>query len=1260
MKFRKCTLALCVSTAILSGALQAEIQTESISAFTSGQQQQRATYTLYLNSASAIELQTKKNNYKQRLKQISSFQDQVFNLVKAIDPQATLVARSGLVANIITVELQHSSLEQVKAIDAIEQIFNADNSSSIKLNQSVKATAQDTSVMADEEIALLSPYTANASAGTGVSVAIISTGIDYTLPIFGGSGVYGENNDPETPPPAGSYLDALEHGAIEYNGFPTAVVGGGWDFSSENAGNDANPIDQNLSYESWNGWTYPTGMGTELASIVHQLAPGATLHAYKVYNVSGASWDPSYITASGPTLAKIVQAFEHALDPNQDGDTSDHIDIALLEASGAGAFFNIDGNASANLLQLLLERVSAQGMTVITHAGDLAEYSLYGDAQAKHRNWISAEGSATSAITVGAVNYAEDGETLIVPSWAAMGPVRGSQTLKPEIITFTDNQPVAKISNADDATAKYGTRSGSMSGAARIAAAAAVIKSQFPGFGPAEIKALLANTANINSILESDEITPAEIYSIGHGVENIDAAISSPLVAWDSNSNQPYVQFGMHEVAGSKTLHKNITVRNLSDTAQTYHLSFKMVGDKAAHAALAITLPESVNIPANSSVVIPVTMMLEGAKLPQWPLMMSADHSDANLKATELNGYISLTSEGKPEINLGWMVKARHSTTITKRPNATEFPTYLGWNPDTYQTDWDHLAWGQALYPDDEFGNGGYQGYVASFINDSQSETTFHAYPLILQNGDVRDDLKNVKGHMIKAVGGAIFDDAMCSVTGKKLNIAVSLFDRADVALANFQERGPQLFTYDLFFESVVLENNWHESFEGAYLWDEAQMVNQPRIALNAKGQPTTYVIDYKTPYDYNNPNGRLKESTLPTYFANNGKNVVSQVCLEDLFHHELDSVEDFDQNFGFHIQTDRHTGTEIYEPIAQFNPIKGGTYSVEQSCYFDWFSGEEVCSDMVNDRSVHVGFAAMVPEASLGELAFTPTYTAQPGEEIYIASVGASELGGIGAIPEPKGFMVVSVNDDFMQIGYNSMLDNDGSIVAKAKANQTFNLEENVEVGTIIGKIELDTQGFFTYGSTSFEPLQIHITNTLIGTPFAINQDTHELYVINPTAIDYENIREFELKITAQKGNTLGETETVKVMVTDANDIAPVVDEKVAASMPTPQLSFKQGQSASFSIDIAGLFTDVEGNSLSYTLEGSSFTALSISGTEIIGELDSEGSHPLTVTASDGVHEVSHSLNVTSTFEPESDSGGSLGLLSLLLAGLMTQRRRR
>ncbi|WP_076540813.1 S8 family serine peptidase [Shewanella sp. UCD-KL21] len=1256
MKFNKCVVAVCVSAAILSGAAQAAVQNDAKSSYS--QNVERAAYTFYLEHPTTVAT----GSSKQIQQQIKQSQDSFIQSLNQIDSSAKVIFNSSLLANLVTVEIDPQYLPSMRALANVTNVFKEERLSPVAAehNFAVNNAQLNTATVAadaEEEITMLTPYTGSETAGTGVSVAIISTGIDYTLAEFGGSGVYGDASDAEVPPEAGSYLEAMSYGAIEYAGFPTEVVAGGWDLASENFGIDANPIDQNLSYESWNGWVYPTGMGTELASIVHQLAPAAKLHAYKVYNVSGATWDPSYISGRGPTAATVIQALEHILDPNQDGDMSDHLDIALMDAGGAAAFYDIDGNASVGLMQLMITRAAAQGLTVVSHSGNLAEYSLNGMAETKHRSWLAYDSSPTAVITVGAVERGDD-DTLVVPSWAPMGPVRGSQALKPELVTYTDNQPVVLISNEDADAARVGSRSGALAGAARIAAAAAVVKSHHSSFGPVEIKAILANTAVNNGILRTDGMTAAEILSVGHGVESVEDAVASPLVMWEADSSQPYIQFGMHEVADSKTIHKNLVIKNVSDSAQTYSVSYQPTGEKPAHDALMVTLPESVSIPANSSIVVPVTLFIDGTKLPQWPLMMTADHTDANLTLTELNGFITLASEGKPELNLGWMVKARNNTTVTKRPNATEFPEYLGWNPDTYETEYNHLEWALNHYPDLN-GYSDYQSFVASFVNHSNTPTTLQAFPLLIDNPTETEEQAELKGHKIRAVGGAFFDDAMCSVTGKKLSIAVNFFQPAQMSLANYIDKvGDRLFFYDLFHEQAVLDNGWNESFTGANIWDEAEMINQPFVSLNDAGQPTTYFIDYNQAYDWQNPAARLTESSLPTYFTNNGRNVVSQICVEDLFHHELDSVEDFDQNLGFHIETDRDSGNDYAAPIAQFNPVRGGTYSVDSSCYFDEWAGQEVCSDTVFDRSVKVGFAVKGEEDDLTTMDFAQTLTVEPGQEVYIASAGRSEMAGVGGPEAPKGFLVMSTNDDYFEIGYNSYADGDGAIVAKVKENQSFAIDETAEVNSIVGTIELDTAGFFAYGPTDFEAFELHIVNSLPGSPFAINQQTHELYVANPEALDFENTTSYDVKVVTQKGQSVGETTVINVSVNNINDMAPMLDQAVAAQLSVPTMVFKKGEAGTFGIDISGLFIEPEGDVLSYSVEGSGFKSLSIDGMSVTGELEEEGSYQLTVIASDGIHEESHSMTVESEFEAKS-SGGSLGWLSLLLGGLVAIRRR-
>ncbi len=201
------------------------------------------------------------------------------------------------------------------------------------------------------------------------------------------------------------------------------------------------------------------------------------------------------------TRTQIVQAMEHALDPNQDGDTSDHVDIVLLDAAGAAAFYqqHEQSGSPAFLDQQMIQKASALGMTVVTFAGENGHTSTYGEEMlTNNRNWISWQGSAPAAITVGSAVIAADGETVVPAAWSPMGPVRGSKDLKPEVMSFAKDVPVALISNADATAATKGRLTGAITASARIAAAIAVIKSAHPELGPVELKALLANTANHN------------------------------------------------------------------------------------------------------------------------------------------------------------------------------------------------------------------------------------------------------------------------------------------------------------------------------------------------------------------------------------------------------------------------------------------------------------------------------------------------------------------------------------------------------------------------------------------------------------------------------------------------------------------------------------------------------------------------------------------------------------------------------------------
>nr|WP_249318951.1 S8 family serine peptidase [Pseudoalteromonas sp. BDTF-M6] len=1109
--------------------------------------------------------------------------------------------------------------------------------------------------VSEEKIEQLTPYKGDAKAGEGASVAIISTGVDYTLKLFGGSGILGDDGDVSTPPDRGSYLEALENGAIEYQGFPTDVVQGGWDFASENFGNDANPIDQYYQYESWNGWVYPTGLGTKLASIVHQLAPGAAIHAYKVYNV-----DEGY--GYGPTLERIVQALEHALDPNQDGDTSDHLDIALVDGIGAAAFYNPDGTASYLLDQHLIDKASALGLTIVADAGDFGEWSMYALAEQKHRYWLASNAAVTSTIAVGSVSEQEGAYR--VSAFSPKGPVRGSQALKPELVSLGENQPVALITQPLGSSSEIPTETqfisetGGQLAAARIAAAAAVIKSQYPSAGPAEIKAILANTAHNPGISESAGEREAELYSVGHGMENLEAASTTPIFVWDVENYQPYLQFGTHEVLNSKRIVKNVNVRNLSDKVQTYQLSFDAFGDIDRLNGVSISLPETISVPANQSVTFSVVVDIDAQVLNEWPLSSASDFTDENLKFTEINGYIMLSQQDKPEVKLGWMVRARPATSLTKKPTTAEYPKYLGFDPETNQTQWEHLDVARDMYPDDQYGGIGYTAYVSSFINDSKTPSKLNAYPVVIHKDHVSEDKAALNGHFIQTVGVSVTDEPLCEVTGKKFALAVRLDKPANTTLANFMDKVQErLFFYDIFHESVVEENGWNESFTGAFIWDEAQLFNQPYVSINEYGQPQTYLIDYKKEYNWNDPRGRIVKSSLPTLFTSDGRNIVSQFCLEDSFHHEIDSIEDFDQNLGIHIETDRDSGRGYGEPMAQINPVKGGFVKTQTVCDdYGW------CSELTTDTRANIFFSSA--DEAVNETAWVSSYVAQPGEAVNIAAIKKPSMGfGIGSAETladdslPK-FLVVSENDDYAQLGYAGYLDNDGSIIADVRQGQIFTIEENIETGTVIGQIEFDTYGFFTYPNSEREPLQLDLVSVAPNSPFGINSD-YELVVANPEAFDYEHNTQLTVKAVTRQSNNIGKTAQLVVNLVNKNDVAPTVSQEIAAQLSTLNLQLGNEGTAHLQLAFDGLFTDSEGDMLSYSVD-SSLSGLMVEGTELSGVIDQAGIHTVTILASDGVNEVSHTISVNVAEQPKDKNSGGFGFFILVLSSFLVFNRRR
>jgi subtilisin family serine protease len=183
--------------------------------------------------------------------------------------------------------------------------------------------------------------------GTGVRVAVLDSGIDYTHYNLGGSGNVADfdTNDPTI---------------VEPGTFPTWKVIGGYDFVGEVWPNDAlapdsDPLDKGTG----------AGHGTHVADIIagksmdglHKgVAPGASLYAVGVC---------SKVSTSCSGIA-LLQGMDFALDPNGDGDISDAVDVINMSlGSSYGQRQDDLSFASANAVRM--------GVVVVTSAGNSAD-----------------------------------------------------------------------------------------------------------------------------------------------------------------------------------------------------------------------------------------------------------------------------------------------------------------------------------------------------------------------------------------------------------------------------------------------------------------------------------------------------------------------------------------------------------------------------------------------------------------------------------------------------------------------------------------------------------------------------------------------------------------------------------------------------------------------------------------------------------------------------------------------------------------------
>lgn len=1147
-------------------------------------------YVIRLNTAREPEsdldsiLQTAKANLQT--------QSELFGSIQDLDPNATVLSRVRLAGNHIVIRAKESAIEKIKTDERVEHIYIAGSSSAS--HRIDDKPAQSLQVSPKHKMRAAS--TAEKSDGD-VKVAVIGTGIDYTHSLLGGSG----ERD--------SYEEAVNNSSNSYEGFPTDVVVAGRDFSSElGFGQDENPIDSDLRHAN-----YPTGLGTMLAGIIHAAAPEAKLIALKTSNIStsprgGVSYRLQDVTS-------LEAAVEWLLDPDDDLSTSDvAANIVVVESSGSGmGLYNPHSQVPDPLIipQRLYQVLAGYGVLVVTDTGS----SPLGTTKYN----LSYDSVSPNVLSVNSVKETETG-VWSTDTFTAHGPVRmNEEIIKPELSSLRkDTVPV--VGSGDGAL----ENERASFAAAKVAAQAALLMQSRPELSAAEVKALLMNTASQEIVIDESN-SPAELTFIGSGAVDLQAAIDSPAVVWDSSTYQAGLNFGNHEVSANTNFVKSITVKNLGDTALAYSLEVKSdLNQGARHDAIAWEFPSTVHVPAHKSVTIPIKLNVEISKLGNWPMKSTSSYTIENWRETELSGYVALSSEGLPELSIGWLTKLRPKSEITKH----------------YETLRESFTDGPSL---GQFPNGANHKYQ-EFTNDSTTASQYFALPVVERVETFPATSENVFGARLKMLGSALVAENECT-SGQKLVFGAHFQDPIDTAYANYVDRGEDLLFIVGYRESAVEEYGLDESFTGQYVPDH-QTAFAIHFVISPEGQPTAYFIDFNKRYDFTDPFGRYTASKLESFLTPNSRNAVIQMCTDELLHNDFQQ-EEFDSNFGIFAQTDRYTLIEKGEPISLFNPTFGG--SVETVTYRDFF-GNEITEEVYFGS--FVGFSSLEddPETTSD---FSSSITLEPGEtsRLHIATDGYCN-GSCG-----KGFMLLGLDDNYALWSPQSYEGADSGVIARIKENQVFDVvEKQLEFGDKIGTIELESIGFWAfYSEEGFYPSEILLVNSLPGDPVSINK-SGELIVNNPEAFDYDVMPEMNLKLVHKSGNSQTAEVLVKIRVANSNVSGPgVVQAK-------DQFEVFAGESVNYSS--SDLFSeDPDGDSISFSADGLPVGLVieQVTG-NITGSTDVVGGHIINVTASDGEYDVSAEvfltvLNSIPEEEQSSGGGGALFWTLFVLLGIRLTR---
>jgi subtilisin family serine protease len=407
----------------------------------------------------------------------------------------------------VQMEIPRKFIPYISSLDYVKKI-HLDNEIRIFLDESVPLVKAD------------KVWTNLSNKGKGIKISIIDTGIDYLHEALG-------------------------------SGFGTSYkVIGGYDFINM----DDDPMDDN------GHGTHVAGIVAANSSTLKGVAPEASLVACKVLDATGHG-----------SMSSIIQAIEYSIDPNDDGDYSDAVDVINMSLGGAGT--------PEDPVSTAVNNASSIGVVVCVAAGNDGTMGFY---------TIGSPACAEKAITVG-----NSSKSKTLHSTSSKGPSAYIFFIKPDVLAPGTNIKSCLLSGGTILL------SGTSMASPHLAGICALLKKEHPEWTPDEIKSAIKTTAEVLSYEPMEQ---------GSGFVDAYKAISARTFVVPADLN-----FGLCDTTSTIwSPHRTLKIKNVYSIVQSYTVS---ISSSYPGIVFSVDKP-TFSLPSGDSTTVDVQMSVDNAIVP--------------------------------------------------------------------------------------------------------------------------------------------------------------------------------------------------------------------------------------------------------------------------------------------------------------------------------------------------------------------------------------------------------------------------------------------------------------------------------------------------------------------------------------------------------------------------------------------------------------------------------------------------------------------